>query len=298
MTACEKETTDLERALGFSLSEIGEELSTAEAHDLELTVDQLSRYTVAAPTTDDTAGLLNALKQNLATDAVPARWRRGLQPPSGTGRQTIGLLSLIRPQVSLLGKPFWLASALVCGLGLISIGTIGDMQMIPLVMLAPLLAAVTIVFAFQSGDERVLELETSVALSWQQLALGRLSIVLAVDCLSLTAISLLAVRLVPELSLWLLLLSWFAPLLLWASLALALSLRYGHLVGLIGACAAWGLQVVLRFTYPQFDLLRVAISGIDVLVRLGMLAVAAFILVVAIQQAGKNGRWIAARLPR
>lgn len=296
MTACEKETTDLEQALGFSLSEIGEKLSEAETHDLELTVDQLNRYTVAAPTKDDTAVLLRSIKQNLATAEDTARLRRQLERPSG--RQAVGLLSLIRPQISLLGKPFWLASVLVCCLGLLFTSAIGDMQMVPLVMAAPLLAAVSIVFAFQSGDERVLELENSVPLSWQQLVFGRLSIVLAVDCLSLGCISLLAVRLMPELSLGLLLLSWFAPLLLWASLAFGLSLRYGSLVGLLVACAAWGLQVVLRFTHPQFDLLRVAVTGQDVLIRLGIMALAAAILAAAIHQVGTSGHWIAARLPR
>lgn len=297
MSREEKATTELEELLGFSLSEIGTDLSSGEAKIISQTIAKLDRYTVAEPTKEATAALVNSLRQQLptATRSVP-RFRDQMQ--QRPDRRLFGLLNLIRPQVSLLGKPFWLASAIVCCLGLFQISSIADLQMIPLVMASPVLAAISTVFAFRDSDQRMLELENSTALSWQLLALGRLSVVLAVDCAILMLVSLLAVRFLPGLSIWLLLLSWFTPLLLWASLAFAISLRYGHWTGLLSTCTAWGLQVVLRFAYPQLDLLRIAESRTDVLVRLSAMMLAAVFLAVTMRQAGKSSDWLAARLPR
>ncbi|MGI6358823.1 MAG: hypothetical protein ACOX2K_09060 [Bacillota bacterium] len=297
MTGHKKAMAELETALDFSLQDLGATPDAAEMDSLLETLKVLSQYTAPEPDRGSTARLISSLRGQLpAMPATEPRFRQQME--QGHPAWHLRLLQLLRPQVSVLGKPFWLASLLICGLGLLLINSISAQGMIPLLMAAPLLAAGSIAFAFRHQDQRVLELETSAALPMQQLVLARLAIVLFVNCLSLSVLSLVAARLLPSLSLGSLLLCWLAPLLLWSGITLDVCLRYGQLAGLAAGCGSWALQLFLRYLHPELDLLKLAQEPGEVMLRLGVLLAAAVLLALTVRRAGKGDAWVAARLPR
>jgi len=203
-------------------------------------------------------GDLSALAQFLETDTAhdpgpveQARLLAALQPYLSVStapkpRQWGGWLRLARGQFALFESSFWLAGLLVLLLGLF-LTALDGRELLPLafVILAPLLAAAGVAYAFRPETRTLGELERLTASSAVELLYTRLALVLAFNLL----ISLLLLLLIwldgPQVVFWRLALAWLGPMLAMAGLALYATVRWNSLVGAIFPLSLWGSLVFL-----------------------------------------------------
>lgn len=203
-------------------------------------------------------GDLSVLAHFLETDSIPelgpaeqARLLAALDPylPASAAPHPPGLgdwLRLARGQLALFESSFWLAGLLVLFLGL-SLTVIDGRELLPLafVLLAPLLAAAGVAYAFRPETRTLGELERLTATSAVELLYARLALVLAFN-LTISLLLLLLIWLEgPQVALWRLALAWLGPMLALAGLALYATLRWGSLVGTILPLGVWGGLVLL-----------------------------------------------------
>jgi hypothetical protein len=186
------------------------------------------------PEKEEVARLLEALESYLPDSTAhqartPANWLR-----------------LARSQFVLFEGSFWLAGASLLLLGLL-MTVIDGHEVLPLalVLLAPLLSAAGVAYAFRPETRTLGDLEHLTATSPAELLYTRLALVLAFNML----ISLLLLLLIwlegPQLILWRLTLVWLGPLLALTGLALYTTIRWGSLVGIILPLGLWGSLVLL-----------------------------------------------------
>jgi hypothetical protein len=161
-------------------------------------------------------------------------------------------LLLIRAQIRVVHREIWAASALVIILGVIitlpayiaSAGTV-----IPLALLAPVVAAVGIALLYDADMQPILELENATLASTRLLMLARLVLVFSFNLVLALAGSLVLSLSQLELSLWPLVLSWLAPMTFLSALAFLLSVILADsLAGSIISLGLWGLHVFLHHT--------------------------------------------------
>lgn len=272
---------ELERALGFTIADLDMDIDEQELTELAQAAQQLQRFTVPEPSKASAQRLLATLRPHVSESTGPRFRQKLLQasPPRGYS----GLLALIRPQICVLGRPFWVATVVILLLATWLALQSGTNGQLPLLMLAPLTGAIGIVYAFRSMDERVLEVEAASAMTWQQLVLARMVLIIGMNVSVLSAVSLVAWLLIPGLSFSMLLLSWLTPLLVWASIALNVSLRSGHWPAMLVSFATWGLQLLLRLALPAWDLFSMAGSTGDIAIRLAMIVLALATLALAVR---------------
>ncbi|MFZ5826035.1 MAG: hypothetical protein ACOY94_17200, partial [Bacillota bacterium] len=196
-------------------------LSPAELEELLAAATALRSSPTPLPTAAETDRLAA-----LAADLVappPSEVARALEA-GGRASWLAEALAAVRPQVRILRRPFWLASAAVvaAGLPLLDTGlrsslgidlTYGGF----LLIIAPVLAALGVAYAFRSAGTGMVEVEMACPLSPVQLLLGRLFWVTAYDAALLGAASLAAAGLEPGMRLGFLLVGWLAPMLLLAA---------------------------------------------------------------------------------
>ncbi len=298
MSGQKKVMTDLERVLGFTLTDLELEVDKTEAAELAQAALQLQRFTAPEPTKASAQRLLQAVRRYVPENAPP-RFRQTMQqagvPKAGF---SLSLLTLIRPQISLLGRPFWAATVLLLLLATWLVLLPNNTGQLPLLMFAPLTGALGIVYAFRSTDERVLELEAASAMTWQQLVLARMILIIGMNVAVLSAVTLISALLLPGFPIGLLMLSWLAPLLLWASIALNVSLRFGHWAGMVTSFAAWGLQIIVRLTLPQWDLFSLPGSIGEIALRLALVILALATLALAVRSADNQRDLVSHHLNR
>jgi len=198
-------------------------------------------------------------------------------------------LAAVRPQVRVLERPFWLASAglVAAGLPLLSAGLSGRLGLdltygAFLLLVAPVLAALGVAHAFRGTGTGVAELELTCALTPAQLILGRLFWVTAYDALLLGCASLLSAALEPSVRLGWLVLGWLLPLLLLSATVLALSLYVPPRIGGGAALALWTVMLsaltlgrdlpVTAITHPVVLLPLSAACAVGALIAAALIA--------------------------
>ena len=214
--------------------------SEAEADRLLPALRRLSAWTAPAPTAQETDRLVQALMADL-----PAR-----QP----ARPWTLTLWLLRAQLRVVQQEIWLASALIMALGLfvtlaIQLGI--SAGMLPLVWIAPLVAAVGIAFLYGPAADPALEIELATPVSPRLLVLARLLLVFAFDLFLALLSSVVLALLHSGWSLWLLVSLWLAPMTFLAALAFLLSMLFSEPLVSVSICLVlWGIQVLRIF--PPF----------------------------------------------
>lgn len=216
--------------------------SPEEAEALVATVKQIRRWQAPDAAPQATADLLKLLVAE-----VPAPKKSRLQH-----LLECWPLLIIRSQMQVVRSEIWLASALVMVLGtVVTLTTSTSGGMIPLAILAPLVAAVGVAMLYNSDTEPMLELEDATPVSIRLLLLARLTLVFGFDLvLGLTGSIILAL-LNSEISLWPLVMSWLAPMAFLSGLAFLLSVVFiNSMAGALLSLGLWGLHVMMRAAEP------------------------------------------------
>lgn len=266
-----------EENLGQHLVDLLREQGEPEADipDLEETLTRLAAWEAPMPTAIETQRLLARLMPLVPAPSPVRRALRGTQPQS-SGELSV-LLETARAQVSLLRLPFWAASAAITLLGIWAVFVLPPAaHTLVLHALGPLLAALGVAAAFRSAGAGTLEVELACPASPVQLTLARLLVVLGYDAgLTLLLGLWLGVGLgIPLVSLAS---AWFAPLLLVAGVALALTLRLPAALAASLAYAGWlgvllASQIGMGWLHPlptltqTLDTPLVAVIGLALLV--------------------------------
>lgn len=201
-----------------------------------------------------------------------------------------GTLAAVQPQVRVLARPFWLSSAalVAIGLPLLSPQLLASFSLdlsygAFLLLIAPLLAALGVAYAFRETGTGVAEVELTCAITPAQLVLGRLFWVTAYDALLLSAASLLSSSLEPGIQLGLLVLGWLTPMLLLSLGVLALSLYVPLWIGTGTALALWAL--VLGVLLRGRGLPMAALTDETVLLPIAVVGAVGALLIVGLTAA-------------
>ncbi len=223
--------------------------SPEEDEALLTTVSRLRRWSVPA---------VDAQKQAHLVRLLEAAWLSRRQSPLARLRQRIGEwwpLLILRAQARVVQREIWLASALVMALGLaVTLSAYNAGQMLPLVLLAPVIAAVGMALLYDASLEQVLELERGMPIPMRILLLARMALVFSFDGVLALIASLILVVAHAEIALWPLVLDWLAPMAFLSMLAFLISvLSRDSLVGITLSMAAWSVLVVRRFSVGIFE---------------------------------------------
>ena len=163
----------------------------------------------------------------VACATAPAPWERAWQ--------------LLRPQVKLLRREIWLASALVMAIGyfVAVFGASEQAATSALEVVAPFVAAAGVALIYGTESDPALEITLATPTSPRQVLLARLALVFGYDlALSLLAtVGLLAV--VPVDLLSGIILNWLGPMTLLSALALLLSVSIGTGNAITAASMLW-----------------------------------------------------------
>ncbi|NTU65432.1 MAG: hypothetical protein HGB05_19035 [Chloroflexi bacterium] len=173
--------------------------------------------------------------------------------PAPSSRRAL-MAWLLRAQLRVVQHEIWLASALVMTLGVLVTLTRQpglSAEMLPLALIAPLVAALGITFLYGPAADPSLEIELATPISPRLIVLVRLLLVFLFD-LALGLIGSVALVIAnSEWSLWPLVSLWLAPMTFLAALAFLLSMLFvDPLIGVSICLTVWGLQVLRVF--PPF----------------------------------------------
>ncbi len=155
-------------------------------------------------------------------------------------------LRLAGSQIVLFESSFWLAGVLTLLLGLF-LTIVDGQELLPLafVLLAPLLAAASVAYAFRPETRTLGELERLTATDAAELLYIRLALTLTFNLLVALLLLLLIWLEGAQVVLWRLALAWLGPMLVLSGLALYTTIRWNSLVGAILPLGLWGGLVLL-----------------------------------------------------
>lgn len=258
-----------------------------DAEELIDTVQQLQIWHAPAVDMRQTAVLVDLLAQEL----VPQRtlWQRaGEWWP----------LLLVRSQVRVVRGEIWWASALVMVLGLVVTLTTPDANMLPITVIAPLVAAVGVALLYDTDIQEVLELENSTRASVRLLLLARLMLVFGFDLVLALSASMVLALVQAEISLWPLVLSWLAPMAFLSGLAFLLSVALvDPVAGSLFSLGIWGMHLLIKsINTNNIWLYALSLPGLAAPEsRVVMLALAVVLVGVALWLVGYSERSIGER---
>lgn len=203
---------------------------------------------------------------------------------------------LLRLQVRVVRREIWAASALVMALGtLVTLAMSGPDAsggVLPLVLVAPLVAAGGVAFLYGPAVDPALEIELATPASSRLILLARLALVFGFDLGLGLAMSVMLALLQPGISLWPLVMDWLAPMAFLSALAFLLTvLSTDPGLSVLVSLVLWGgLNVrksvgLGRLFWPVPDLL--AASARPWLWGLALLCGG-----LALWAAGREERWL------
>ena len=188
------------------------------------------------------------------------------------------LLAVLRPQLNIMRPGFWLASLLLVTVGTLFSWARETPAGLPLLILAPFLAAAGMAYAFR-GDQSMREMEKAAVFGGFESFWGRTLLVLGYDLLLLLPASVLLYANGMGHSLLFLVLSWLAPMMLVLGAGLYLILRYDSLVGMLGASGIWVGLLVIGMWENRFNLVHAEVTAGAWEYRLALLVAGALVLV-------------------
>jgi hypothetical protein len=237
---------DHERLLQMLMEDIGDE---HEVEALLPTVVQLKKWSSPPIDLAHKAALIQLIREHQAVQGASIRQRIAEWRP----------YLLLRAQVRIVQRDIWLASAFVILLGfLVTLTTyrtalsaeLSDV-MLPLVLMAPISAAIGMAMLYNDQLELVLELERGTRTSLRLIMLARMTLVFGFDFLIALAASLMLSAVYIELGLWSLVLDWLAPMAFLSGLAFLLSVwSKESAAGIAISLALWFVLVFRRVGLP------------------------------------------------
>jgi hypothetical protein len=215
--------------------------------------DRLRRWESPAVTPTQTAHLIETLSP-LLPQAVP---RRNVLARLASWSPLLVLWS----QVRVVRGEIWIVSALVMAIGTgvtLAVYQPDALYTLPLIWLAPLVAAGAVALLYDSDLEAVLDLEDSTPTPVRLLLLARLTLVFGFN-LSLGFLgSVVLAVLYTDFNLWSLVLAWLAPMTFLSGLAFFVSVLTGDSVaGALTSMGLWQIHLLLHLfdTSPLASLL-------------------------------------------
>jgi len=243
--------------------DIGGHHADLDLDSVEELAHLLDRVKAPAPSEAETSSLIDKLAPLLEEEPVAKpSFRVRLEQERQVTRGGWWLRQLIGPQLSLLGTPFMILSAVFMVLGFLLTPILLPLDVWAPAVVAPLLAGWGTLFAFRSAHYRVREMELSAPISPVQLALSRLLLVLVTDTIVAAMASGLFVVWRLPLSPWLVIFSWFVPLVFAGSIALALSFYMEMPQAALLLLLLWALQIAGRSVLPMFSLVVPPAGGL------------------------------------
>ena len=221
-----------------------EDVETAvAAQELRPLLSQLREAEPPTPTAVQTDTLINSLLPELPTQLAPQPMWQQWQ----TAVTSSWLWLLCQSQLRVVRQAIWVASAIVMIIGAaISLiwqnGTMGNG--LPLILLAPVVAAIGIASLYGS-DDCVWELEMTTAVPPRLLLLTRLILVFGFDLLLTLLASLTLSLILPEVTLWSLITTWLAPMTFLTTIAFLITILSGAAeIGIIVSMTLWVIQII------------------------------------------------------
>lgn len=210
--------------------------------------------------------------------------------------------TLLKAQRGLIKRGLWPASAAVLGVGLVvtwlSLDGGNSLGELPLLLLAPIVAALGVALAYGPEVDPLLEVVLATPTSPRLVLLARLILVLGYDLGLTTLASLILSIVAPQIPLGTLIWAWLVPMLLLSGLALLLSLLYGPAFGGGVSLALWGGQLLLQAplrageVWARWAYLFWSNEGAPVGQRTLLMALAAVLFVAAFQLAGREEAYV------
>lgn len=188
------------------------------------------------------------------TDSLHAAWDARRDPRPSAVRLIWAWL-ILGAQLRLIHRFTWIATLLVMALGFIvtaslTVPAAPSITTLPIVLIAPLVAALGVAFIYGIDADPALELQLAAPVSPRLILLARLALVFGFN-LAFGLIGSLALSLIsPHLSLWSLVAGWLIPMTFLSSLAFLLSVLFFEPLTSAAMCLAlWG-AFVLRSAAP------------------------------------------------
>ena len=260
-----------------------EDTGSAEAaEDLLPVVERLRHWSVPEAEANEAARMIEMLLSEMPRPASRVvRWRRRLE--------NWWPWLLLRAQTRVVRSEIWMASLLVIALG--TMVTVmrhtpspnGDP--LPIVMVAPLIAALGVAFIYGPDVDPPLEILLATPVSPRLVLFARLTLVFGFNLALVLAGSIVLAAVRADIFLWSLVLAWLAPMMFLSALAFCISIvsREGLLSGL-ASFIVWMMQLT-DFPSWQPDLLSPA-------ARPWLVMMALLLGMVALWLAGYEERWI------
>ena len=217
-----------------------EDLGNAdEADELLPLITQLRAAPLPQPSAQSTTRLNEALQPKLLPLRKPVtkRWRSQME----------WVFWLLRAQMRVVRTEIWLGSAFVMALGvLVTLAT--DLQTLPFVLVAPIVAAVGITFLYGPTINPAMEIESATAVSPRLILLTRMTLLFGIDLALGLMGSLLLATVRSDISLFPLISSWLAPMSFLSALAFFFSLvSFEPLLGVMLSLILWSVQTMRQF---------------------------------------------------
>lgn len=265
---------------------LAEDMDEQEAATLQPLLTELAQWDGPVPTEAETERLLTVLLPHLPQQSFIQHWRTRLV--------AWWPWQMLRAQMRIVRSEIWAASTLVMVLGvfvsfvLAQEGNAGA----PLVLLAPLVAATGIAFLYNPADERIWELERVTAVSPRLLLLVRLLLVFGYDLLLSVLGSLILALLLPDLTLWALVIRWLAPMTFLAALALLLTILTGFPeLGMLVSMGIWTMQQIR--TMGNLGVLVYFLPDLTaVSTQPWLFVTAVLLLIIALWYSDRSERWL------
>jgi hypothetical protein len=237
----EKQAPDMEQLWSYLSEDVD---SDEESELLRPVVARLSAWQVPRPTAAEKADLMTALLPALpvVTQDAPF-WLRGKTAVSEWWPWL-----LIRAQARVVRREIWAASFLVMVLGVfVSIiwEDIDGVSGLPLVLVAPLVAATGVGLLYGAPEPGIWEIEMVTAVPARLILLVRLLLVFGFD-LGLGVLGSVMLALFrPDVAVWTLVVTWLAPMTFLSAFAFLITiLARSTELGMLLSFGLWGAQTV------------------------------------------------------
>ncbi len=257
--------------------------SPEEAERLLPVLQRLPDWSAPAPSARSTARLIATLH------AAQAPARRS---------QVSHLLALIQSQMRVIQAEIWLATALVLALGtfvtLAAAQLAPSIESLPLVYIAPIVAAIGLAFLYGPGLDPASEIEVAAPTSPRLIFLIRLMLVFGFN-LGLGLLSTLVLVMVhTDFSLWPLIVSWLAPMACLSALTVLCSVLFvDPLISAAVGLLAWGIYVSQQFiARDALPLLTYLPNLASAEARPWLFGLALILSVSAVWVSGREERWL------
>lgn len=269
-----------ESALRAKLHEDG--LSPAEIDAHLASVQRLSALPHTPPA--NTSQLIARLQAQAMRPSLGSRWWSQVQ--------TAQLYLLLRAQLRVVKQDVWAASALVMALGaVVTVATYRPqhaLELVPLTLVAPLIAAAGVAYLYGPMIDPALEIELATITSPRLVLLARLVLVFGFNLALGVAGSAVVSLFSPDVSFWPLVVAWLAPMTFLSVLAFSFTVFVADSLFSLGlSIGLWCLIVVKRLdaTFPLPDLLSAEMWP-------WAWSVALLLMLAALWSAGREEHWL------